>query len=200
VTATRALGLMIGLAIAELGSAACRPGNESSNASSTAPTAASPCNANVGLNRDVVAYNGTAYTDGATGQFVQAAGLCTPVVRSFQNENATFIRVDNYDPASGVRNFGLYLTVLATGAATGTFTYDPESSLAPIAINPTGDMSSPAQLCATSPLSAGSITLTRNAASTGQPIQGTFSFSNLLSYYGAACPATVTGTFEVTRE
>jgi hypothetical protein len=154
----------------------------------------------VGLNRDVVVYEGTAYTDGSTGQFVPVAGLCTPVVRGLQNENATFIRVDSYDPASGARNFGLYLSVLATGAATGTFTYDPGSSLAPIAINPTGDRSSPAQLCGTSPRTTGSITLTRNAASTGQPIQGTFSFSNLLSYYGAECPDPVTGTFNVTRE
>jgi len=154
----------------------------------------------VGLNRDAVPYDGVAYTDGSTGQFVQAAGMCTPVVRGFQNENATFVRVETYDPASGVRTFVLSLTVLATGAATGTFAYDPDSSLAPIAVSPNGDLSSPAQLCATGPHTTGSITLTRNAASTGQPIQGSFSFSNLLPYFGATCPTRVTGSFDVTRE
>ena len=190
---------MLGLAIAGLGAAACG-GDERSNLSTTAPASASACDANLGLNRDVVAYNGTAYTDGSTGQFVRVAGGCTPVVRGLQNENATFIRVDAYDPGSGVRTFGLYLTVLATGGATGTFDYEPGSGLVPLALSPTGDSLSPAQLCTTGPVSVGRITLTRNAASRGLPIQGTYSFSNLLSYFGAACPTTVAGSFDVTRE
>lgn len=188
---------LLGLCFCAL--AGCQESGNPSSAS-TGPGAASPCDANVGLNRDVMTFNGVTYTDGSSGRFITSAGGCTPIVRGFQNENATFVRLETYDTATGVKTFGVALSILATGSATGTYAYERGSSLTPLALSPTGDLSSPAQVCAMGPLTTGQITLTRNAAAPGQPIQGSYSFSNLQPSFGAICPATVTGTFDVTRE
>ena len=185
-------------------------GTATSSANFTVLTGGATTCTNVGLGTDFITHseNGAAavtYTDGSSGQAAAGTGnTCSPIVRGFHTSvPSTGIQLEVVDPATGNSTYAIVLNILTV--STGTFTA-LSSAAASIALSPNGSGSAgpicnPDLLAIALGKGTGSITLTANSATVGGKITGSYSFSPLKDQKNASpCPASVSGTFDVTRD
>jgi len=175
------------------------------------PGGATACS-NVGLGTDflTISVNGAAavtYTDGSSGNAAPNTGnTCSPIVRGFHTSvPSTGIQLEVVDPTSGASTYTIVLNILSV--STGTFT-TLSAAAAGISISPNGSSSSSGPICSPDLVAiaqgqgSGSITLTANSATVGGKITGSYSFSPLKDQFNPPqpCPASVSGSFDVTRD